>query len=69
MSALGNKQTFRNAEAMSALPPIGHRLRFPDVCFGPIADIGTNFSVSLFIRRHWARADAWQVPTILLALI
>ncbi len=28
MSALRHKQTFRNAEAMSALPPIGHRLRF-----------------------------------------
>jgi hypothetical protein len=32
--ALRHKQTFRNAEAMSALPPIGHRLRFPDVSFG-----------------------------------
>ena len=39
MSALGQKQTFRDVEAMSALPPKAdiRRSHF-DVCFVPIAD-------------------------------
>ena len=40
MSALGHKQTFRDAEAMSALPPKADVCgALAHVCFGPIADI------------------------------
>jgi hypothetical protein len=40
MSALGQKQTFRTAEPMSALHPIADiPWRNLNVCFGPKADI------------------------------
>jgi hypothetical protein len=40
MSALGQKRTWRDQIAMSALPSIADiRPRDQDVCFGPIADM------------------------------
>jgi hypothetical protein len=39
MSAVGQKQTFRNVRAMSAIPPKADiRSHDQDVCFGPGAD-------------------------------
>ena len=52
MSALGHKQTFRSAIAMSALPPKADIDPVtPNVRFGPIADIGPTSD------EH---SDAWQ---------
>jgi hypothetical protein len=43
MSALGHKQTFRSAIAMSALPSIADMCgALAYVCFGPKADIGAR---------------------------
>jgi hypothetical protein len=52
MSALGPKQTFRDAKAMSALPPKADMCSaLAYVCFGPIADIsGTLGTLSLDFR-------------------
>jgi hypothetical protein len=48
-SALGHKQTFRSAIAMSALPSIADMCgALAYVCFGPKADIQSAF---LYFRR------------------
>jgi hypothetical protein len=52
MSASGQKQTFRCARVMSALPPKADiRPRDQDVCFGPQADIlPAVLSVELIVQ-------------------
>jgi hypothetical protein len=43
MSASGHKQTFAAQNGMSALPPIADMCSAKrNVCFGPIADIGST---------------------------
>ena len=50
MSAMGQKQTFRIARAMSALPPKATSdAFFLIVCFGPIADMLASIRSP---RRH-----------------
>jgi hypothetical protein len=56
MSALGHKQTFCDAEAMSALPPIADMCSaLADVCYGPIADIGSLFDHLVSGRKKRVR--------------
>jgi len=67
MSALGQKQTFRNVRAMSAIPPKADiRQRNCDVRFGPNADIAKSaFSCfRIFVGIDWlmflsAPRDHW----------
>ena len=52
MSALGQKQTWRQASAMSVLPPkSGHWVAAQDVRFVPIADMTFNFSKRRVLSR------------------
>jgi hypothetical protein len=52
MAALGQKQTLRHFQLMSALPPIADMDQSGfDVRFVPKADIETSLTVTLFARR------------------
>jgi hypothetical protein len=56
MSALGQKRTFCDAEAMSALPPIADMCgAVPHVCFGPIADMFGLFDHLVGAGKHGRR--------------
>jgi hypothetical protein len=61
MSALGQKQTFRVARAMSALPPKADMCGAArDVRYGPIADIG-YLSINRAVgaeKSEWRNGEA-----------
>src|SRR5262249_46063738 len=67
MSAFGQKQTFRSAIVMSALPPKADMCGAPrDVRFGPKADIAVKLPPILFYRSsgHDQRDVARASPQI-----
>jgi len=65
VSALGQKQTFRNVRPMSALPPIADiGTHSQDVCFVPKADILRCGETSLFDHLVGScRLTGWRSRT------
>jgi len=58
MSALGQKRTWRDQIAMSALPPKADiRPRDQDVCFGPKPDSCTQLFLLLLHQQYMSSSD------------